>query len=117
MPDKDVQTVGVSPAADSMIKDLLETDWFDREVDVYRVSLSVALGLGLKPHPAEGRVTKFNTGTLETSPPQIAMIIQAVAGPTDRPFALSQDYAEAGIRHLHEALVVEGTMLHELFQT
>lgn len=116
--DHDVTTVGVSPEADKMLKALCATPLFEREVDVYRLAVAVALTRDLTPLEAAKRETKFNIGTLETPTGQVATLVRALLdGGTERPYAVSQDFAEAGIRFLHAQLVEQNASLHEVFDS
>lgn len=112
----DVTTVGVSREADRMLKALCDTPLFEREVDVYRLAVAVALAEDLPPLPASSKETKFNVGTLDTPTGQVAALVRALANEgTDRPYATSQGYAEAGIRHLYVQFVERNSSLHEVF--
>ena len=113
----DVATVGVSNRADVMMKEIVaESEWFQRELDVYRVAIAVALGRKLVPIPsADGRTTKFNVGTLETPSGQVAALIRTVAPEhADRPYAFSQELAEAGILYLYQHLIEESRPIHKV---
>ena len=113
--EKDVATVGVSAKGDAMLKEIVaQTEWFTREIDVYRAGIAVALGQGLEPIPYTDTTTKFNVGTLETSTSQIASLIRALApAHQDRPYAHSQELAEAGILHLYQQLVDQSVSIHK----
>lgn len=113
---QDVATVGLSPTADRLLKEIVEeSEWFDRELDVYRCAVAIALGKGLEPMPVgEGRATKFNVGTLETKDQKIAGLISSFSPEhRDDPYSFSQELAEAGIRYIHQALVENLVTVHE----
>lgn len=114
---EDVGTVGVSSRADAMMKEIVaESDWFQRELDVYRVAIAIALAKGLVPIPAvDGRTTKFNVGTLDTTSGQVATLIRTLAPEhAERPYAFSQELAEAGILYLHQHLIEESLPIHKV---
>jgi len=116
MTKKDIVTVGLSSKADRLLKEIVkESEWFSRELDVYRCAVALALGKGLEPMPVEGgRTTKFNVGTLETQDQKVAGLIASfVPEHREDPYAFSQELAEAGIRYIHQTIVEDAATIHD----
>ena len=104
---EDRTTLGVTPEGQQQLEELLETGWFDRELDAFKLAIAVALDKDLIDDEADmkGVQTKFNVGTLDRDG-AVRSLLRGIAGLSeDRPYAQAERRAAAGLRFMHEQLV------------
>lgn len=99
----DKKQIGLTPAGNAALTELMEAGLFEAESDAYRVSIAYALAKGFDPNdaPESGYQTKFNAaGGLDTA--QDIRDLVAILRPQDarRPYAVAERLAELGITDL-----------------
>ena len=116
MPDeRDKVTVGVTREGAASLAGLMESRWFDDEVDAYRVAISTAIGAGIDVSAVAltGVQTKYNVGSLDRDGSIAAMIRSMVPGSDARPYDYAERLADAGLRYLKIRVVDQGMLLAE----
>lgn len=112
-------TVGVSDKCNVFIKSLLETEWFDSEMAVFLLSVSIALSYELKvsDKPLSGLTTKFNIGSLDRDGKLRDMVkVIGSAGEKD-PYEYAERLAEAGLEFLKVKLIDQGLLLSDILKS
>jgi hypothetical protein len=104
--ERDKNTLGLTSDGQDDLTELVNTEWFEAEMDVYRLAVAVALGrdLDVSAEPLRGVETKWNVGSLDRDG-QLKELIQASAPEVSRPYEYSERLAEVGLRYLREGLV------------
>ena len=114
--DQDKVTVGLTPEGSTNLTALMETKWFDDEVDAYRLAIAIALNRRLPVAKAglTGVTTKYNRGTLDRDG-RIRVLISALAPEgAARPYEMAELLADAGLRFLKQRLIDEHLLLSEV---
>jgi hypothetical protein len=103
-PDK--SQVAISPNSRDLADEVVEKGGFADRQDVYRLAIAVALTKQLEPAPEDvgGRINYLGTGSLDPEASIRTAIVQLREDGRDRPYALAERLAEAGIAVLHEHL-------------
>ena len=112
--EKDLVQVGLPESADEQLKSLhQQTPWFNREEDVYRVAVALALAKGWKPEGWKdrrfegGKDTKYRVVLLDDRGQMKELIALLAPECGDTPYKYSQWLAVAGINFLHQKLLEE----------
>ena len=102
----DKSQVAISEAARDLADEVVEKGGFAERQDVYRLAIAVALVKQLEPAPEDvgGRVNYLGTGSLDQDGSIRTAIMQLREEGRDRPYALAERLAEAGIAELHQHL-------------
>ena len=111
----DKVSLGLTPIADRNLEELMETGWFENEIDVFKLAIALALREGAAASPEEmvGVGTKWGVGI--DSDGRIRSIVRLLAEEdTSRPYALAERYAAAGLVYLHRRLVLEKALIAEV---
>lgn len=114
MPDeRDKVTVGVTREGAASLAGLMESHWFDDEVDAYRVAIATAIGAGIDVSAVAltGVQTKYNVGSLDRDGSIAAMIRSMVPGSEGLPYDYAERLADAGLRYLKIRVVDQGMLL------
>jgi hypothetical protein len=109
-------TVGLTQVGLGHLSEVLETGWFEEEMDAYRVAIAVALARGLCAD-AGGMVgvkTKFNVGSLDNDGKLRTLITTLAPSSGDRPYEHAERLAEAGVAYLAEKLGRQGATLTDV---
>jgi hypothetical protein len=113
---KDQNTIGLSAAAAEHLKRVLDSGWFDSELDVCRVAMGVALrrATAAPKHEMTGLVTKYNVGTFDRDG-AVAGVINVVGYPEGEGlYGYAERLIHAGLRLLAEDLEEEGVLLSDV---
>ncbi len=111
--DRDKVTVGVTREGAANLASLMESRWFDEEVDAYRVAIAAAVGAELNVAEAlTGVQTKYNVGSLDRDG-SIAALVRAMFPDAARPYDYAERLADAGLRYLKVRIVDQGMLLAE----
>ena len=111
----DKVTLGLTPAADRNLQDLMETGWFENEIDVFKLAIALALREGTAASPEEmvGVGTKWSVAI--DADRRISSMVRLLGDEdTSRPYALAERYAVAGLVYLHRRLVLDQVLLAEV---
>ena len=111
----DKVTLGLTPAADRHLQELMAMEWFENEIDVFKLAIALALREGAAASPDEmvGVGTKWSVAI--DADGRIRSLIELLAEEdTSRPYALAERYAAAGLVYLHRRLVVEKALIAEV---
>jgi hypothetical protein len=103
--ERDPNTLGLTADGQAHLEKVMETKWFDAEMDAFRLAVAVALGQGLEV--AEGPLragTKWNVGTLDRDG-QLKALVLAHAPGAPRPYEYAEKLADVGMKFLREGLV------------
>jgi hypothetical protein len=102
----DKSQVAISGASRDLADAVVEKGGFADRQDVYRLAIAVALIKQLDPAPEDvgGRINYLGTGSLDPDGSIRTAIMQIRNEGRDRPYALAERLAEAGIAELHEHL-------------
>lgn len=115
---QDKAQIGITPAAECQLDQLMLTGWFADRQDAYRVAIAVALARRLEPSAADlvGLRTAYNfTGGIDRDGKLRQLI--AVLRPSEaaRPAIFSERLAHAGLAFLVDRLVTaSGTLTDAL---
>ncbi len=114
--DQDKVTVGLTATGWTNLEALMETGWFEDQVDAYRVAIGVALSrkLPVDEGGLAGVTTKFNRGTLDRDGSVRTLISTLLPRASKKPYEFSQLLADAGIRYLKQRLVDDHALLSEV---
>jgi len=106
---EDKRTLGVTQEGAALLESIMDTDWFNEEMDAYRTAISLAFAHGLVVEPREmaGATTKWNIGTLDPDGKLRSMVVALSSEEVDRPYAHAERRAAAGLRYLKSRLVDE----------
>ena len=113
----DKVTLGLTPAASGNLQVLMETGWFENEIDVFRLAIALAIreGAAASPEEMSGLVTKWSVAI--DSDGRIRTLVGLMAEEdSSRSYALAERYAVAGIAYLHRRLVVENASFSEIMR-
>lgn len=111
----DKVTLGLTPAADRNLQELMATGWFDNEIDVFKLAIALAVREGAAASPDEmvGLGTKWSVAI--DADGRIRSLVRLLAGQdTSRPYVLAERYAAAGLVYLHRRLVLEKALIVEV---
>lgn len=102
----DKSQVAISEASRDLADEVVEKGGFAERQDVYRLAIAVALVKQLEPAPEDvgGRINYLGAGSLDQDGSIRTAIMQLREEGRDRPYALAERLAEAGIAELHEHL-------------
>lgn len=103
-PDK--AQFATSDKARKAAEEIVEMAGFDDRQDVYRLAVAAALVKGLEPAAEDvgGRKTYLGVGSFDPDGWISAAISQSRQDGHERPYALAERLAEAGIADLHQHL-------------
>ena len=108
-------TVGLTADGDAALKRLMETGWFQVEMDAYKVAISVALARGIDVRgPLTGVTTKFNVGGLDRDGKLARAIRMLGSEKTVSIFDYAERLADAGIRVLATKLIDQEETLSQV---
>lgn len=102
----DKSQVAISEASRDLADEVVEKGGFADRQDVYRLAIAVALVKQLEPAPEDvgGRTNYLGTGSLDQDGSIRTAIVQLREEGRDRPYALAERLAEAGIAELRQHL-------------
>ena len=109
--ERDRVTVGVTPDGAENLAALMETGWFQDEMDAYRLAISTALAESLEAPAVSGAQTKFNVGTLDRDGRLRELVTLLHDSP--RPYEDSERLAHAGLQLLRRRIVDDQMTLTE----
>lgn len=110
----DRNTVGVTAEGQECLDQIMETGWFRREMDAYRLAVAVGIGNGLPEDETSSRFdTKWNVGTIDRDG-MLAALIQALLPDEVRPYARAERLAAVGLRFLRGRLIDDHASLEDL---
>lgn len=109
--ERDRVTVGVTPEGAENLAALMETGWFQDEMDAYRLAISIALAESLDAGAVTGAQTKFNVGTLDRDG-RLSQLV-TVLRDSARPYDQSERLAHAGLQLLRRRIVDDQMTLTE----
>ncbi len=109
----DKKQIGLTPAGNAALAQLMDAELFATETDAYKVGIAYSLGKGLDPDeaPESGYQTKFNAaGGLD-----VYQEIRDVIGilrprDADRPYATAERLAELGVTALAERIAAHESL-------
>jgi hypothetical protein len=106
MTASDKAQFATSDKAREAAEEIVEMAGFGDRQDVYRLAVAAALVKGLDPAPEDvgGRKTYLGTGSFDPDGWISATISQSREDGRERPYALAERLAEAGIADLHAHL-------------
>jgi hypothetical protein len=106
----------VTPGGANNLAEVMATGWFVAEMDVYRVSIAVAIAQGLCTATEEmaGVKTKWNVGSIDNDGRMRQMVTAIVREAGERPYEYSERLADAGLAVLAQRLGREGALLSEV---
>jgi hypothetical protein len=113
--ERDRVTVGVTPDGAENLAALMETGWFQDEMDAYRLAISTALSEALDAPSISGAQTKFNVGTLDRDGRLRQLVTLLHDSP--RPYEDSERLAHAGLQLLRRRIVDDQMTLAEALGT
>ena len=114
--EKGKVTVGLTDEGTAALNRVMETGWFQTEMDAYKVAIAMALARNIDVRaPLTGVTTKFNVGSLDRDG-KLARAVRVLGSEnTASPFDYAERLADAGIRVLATKLVDhEETLSHVL---
>jgi len=109
--ERDRVTVGVTPEGAGNLAALMDTGWFQDEMDAYRLAISIALAEGVDADSVTGAQTKFNVGTLDRDG-RLRQLVTALHD-SAKPYELSERLANAGLQVLRRRIVDDQMTLTE----
>jgi hypothetical protein len=109
--ERDRVTVGVTPQGAENLAALMETGWFQDEMDAYRLAISIALAEGIDADAITGAQTKFNVGTLDRDG-RLRQLVMALHEPA-KPYELCERLAHAGLELLRRRIAIDQMTLAE----
>jgi len=106
---QDKRTLGVTPEGAALLESIMQTDWFKEEMDAYLVAISLAFANDLIAGTEEmvGVTTKWNVGTLDQDGKLRRMVLALSSEQVERPYAVTERRAAAGLGYLKARLVDE----------
>lgn len=112
---EDKKTLGVTPSGARDLAALWDTGWFGNEIDIFQLAIAVALreGAARKASEMRGVGTKWSTA-IDADGRVRSMVRLLAKGDTNRPYAVAERYAAAGLAYLRRRLVEENAMLAEV---
>ncbi len=115
MSSQDRIQLGLSDAARDAADDVVEKGGFKQRQDVYRLAIAAALRKGLDPvDEGRSRENYINVGGMDQDGSIRTAIVQ-LRDAEERPYALAERLAEAGIEDIHAHLLA-GRSLREYLQ-
>jgi hypothetical protein len=116
MTTQDRITVGLTVRGAENLAQVMETGWFNRDLDAYRAAIGVAIAQGRVSEPEEmaGASTKYNVGTLDNDGKLRQLLLAFVPAARERPYEYAERLADAGLAYLVARLVQEGALLSEV---
>lgn len=113
-PEKDKAQPGLTAEAREQLEEITEKGGFSEMQDAYRLATAIALAENLEPADASlSRTTYANIGGLDPDHSFRSAVLAVRDDHGDRPVALIERLAEAGIARLHTHLN-SGKSLREL---
>jgi hypothetical protein len=114
--DQDRATVGLNATGWANMEAIMETGWFEEQIDAYRVAIAVALAkdLAIDEGGLVGVTTKWNRGTLDKDGRVKTLIATLLPRAAQRPYDYANLLADAGIRYLRQRLVDDRMLLSEV---
>jgi len=114
---EDKRTIGVTPEGEACLRAIMTTGWFNEDIDVYRLAISVALVHGLIKSSSEmiGVGTKWSTAIDEGGKIR-SLIIGLSEEPIARPYAYAEALAAAGLEYLKNHLVDQNAELSDILK-
>ncbi|MCA1705535.1 MAG: hypothetical protein LC808_20670 [Actinobacteria bacterium] len=107
----------ISATARSQMDSIQVQGGFSASMDVYRLAIAVALAEKLEPITSPGaRETVYHVGTLDPDGVLITAIVETRPDHDDRPVALMERLAEAGLKRIFDHLQ-EGKSLRDFLDT
>src|SRR5690349_13150219 len=113
MSTEDQNTIGLSPAAAANLESLMESSWFDSELDACRVAMAIALSRNEFAPKSElvSLKTKYNIGTYDRDN-QVRQLLSMSGVPQGLGvYEYAERLIHSGLRILAEELSVEGALL------
>ena len=109
-------TAGLTPRGAENLKEVMDSGWFEEEMDAYRVAIGTAIAHGLCSSESEmaGVKTKWNVGSLDRDGSLRPLVIALVGACGDRPYEYAERLADAGLAFLVQKLVRENGLLFEV---
>ncbi len=113
--ESDRKQVGLPRSHFAALEELVDsTPWFGKQLDAYRLAITVALAREFSPSASETDTfeTKFSVSSLDPDGDMRRLILALSpdrAG--DRPYDYAQRLAVAGVQFLHKELVEEESSL------
>ncbi len=113
----DKTQIGLSDQASDHLDVVRREGGFRNDQDVYRLAITIAIAEGLSPTPENvQRTNKYSVGSLDPKHAMSTAIRHLRDDHADRPVALMERLAEAGLKRLFDH-VDSGKSLHELLAT
>lgn len=112
--EADKRTVGLNDEGAKNLEAIMATEWFNEEIDAFRLAISVALANDNIDEETSGVTTKWNVGTLDPDGKLRAMIKAISDEEVSRPFARAEALASAGLVYLKRRLVDENARLADV---
>jgi hypothetical protein len=116
-PKGDRKQVGLPRKGSQLLEEIIEnTPWFKRQLDAYRIAISVALARDFRATNEETSTyeTKFSLSTLDPEGELRELVLALAPECGDRPYEYAQRLANKGIHYLHNELVTKGRPLPEV---
>src|SRR4051812_5324264 len=112
MATRDQNTVGLTVAGSEDLKRLMETKWFNSELDACRVAMVVAIRRGLSSREEDlvKVTTKYNMGTFDREG-QVRQLLSLAGLTTGGTYEAVEGLMHAGLRALADELSIEGAVL------
>jgi len=114
----DKKTLGVTPEGAALLQSVMDTGWFNDEMDVYKLAISLAYANGLIESDTKmvGLTTKWNVGTLDPDGLLRSMVKAFEKEKIDRPYACAEKRASAGLRFIKREIVDNQGQIADLFK-
>ena len=94
----DLIQIGVTPAADAVIQQLIERVWYSSEMGAFKAAVAYGLANGLAPTEGGGFQTKWHVGGLDRSGELIEVVSMFYDG--ERPWDYIRRIGDAALKHL-----------------
>lgn len=95
----DKKTIGLTPAGERTMKQLMEQGCFKDMMDAAKFAMSVAIRAGASPSSVEGASTIWNVGSFD-SDGQIRQVIPVLFADCDSPYRAAESLIDQGLRSL-----------------
>jgi hypothetical protein len=91
------KTLGVTPANDETLRELVEAGAFASELDAAKFAMSIAIDRGTLQGMTEGASTKWNVGTVDPDQ-SLRAIIESIYPDVTEPYRLIEFFMNEGLR-------------------
>jgi hypothetical protein len=97
MPERDRESVGLTPAGQSALSEIEAQGWFAEGADIARFCLAYAVRAGVTDGSASGTETRWAAGNFDKSG-EIRMLLSAFYPDSETPVRLMEHLIDEGLR-------------------